>query len=160
MGIFARESLERITPMSSPKATLLSALSRTDSPRRETLRRELARQADRPPRRPQAQAGAGQRLAAAADAAGPGRHRARCAATVLDRRDAPRRDAARLVTRLARTKAETARDQIANDKDIADAYVLAADTVVAVGRRILMKPRNIEEELPPCSFCRAAPTAC
>ena len=29
--------------MSSPKATLLSALTRTDSPRRETLRRELAR---------------------------------------------------------------------------------------------------------------------
>ena len=47
--------------------------------------------------------------------------------------------------RIARAKAETARDQIANDKDIASAYVLAADTVVAVGRRILMKPSNIEE---------------
>ena len=50
-----------------------------------------------------------------------------------------------LVTRLARTKAEEARDLIANDKDIADAYVLAADTIVAVGRRILVKPRFIEE---------------
>ena len=52
-----------------------------------------------------------------------------------------------LVTRLARAKAEDARDQIANDKDIADAYVLAADTVVAVGRRILVKPRFVEEAL-------------
>ena len=38
-----------------------------------------------------------------------------------------------LASRLARAKAEAARDQIANDKDIADAYVLAADTIVAVG---------------------------
>ena len=50
-----------------------------------------------------------------------------------------------MVARLARAKAETARDQIANDKDIADAYVLAADTIVAVGRRILMKPQYMEE---------------
>src|SRR5690606_16701180 len=50
-----------------------------------------------------------------------------------------------LVTRLARAKAEAGRDAIANDKDIADAYVLAADTVVAVGRRVLMKPRFVEE---------------
>ena len=58
-----------------------------------------------------------------------------------------------LVTRLARAKAEDARDGIANDKDIADAYVLAADTVVAVGRRILVKPRFIEEAV----RCPAAP---
>ena len=51
------------------------------------------------------------------------------------------------MSRLARAKAEAARDQIANDKDIADAYVLAADTIVAVGRRILMKPRFMEEAL-------------
>jgi septum formation protein len=50
-----------------------------------------------------------------------------------------------LVTRLARAKAETARDQIANDHVLADSFVLAADTVVAVGRRILIKPRFIEE---------------
>jgi len=50
-----------------------------------------------------------------------------------------------VAARIARMKAEAARDQIANDKDIASAYVLAADTVVAVGRRILMKPSNIEE---------------
>ena len=50
-----------------------------------------------------------------------------------------------LVTRLARAKAETARDQIANDHVLADSFVLAADTVVAVGRRILVKPRFVEE---------------
>ncbi|HYX82677.1 MAG TPA: Maf-like protein [Gemmatimonadales bacterium] len=50
-----------------------------------------------------------------------------------------------LATRLARAKAEAARDQIANDRDLADAFVLAADTVVAVGRRVLMKPRVVEE---------------
>ena len=50
-----------------------------------------------------------------------------------------------LVQRLARAKAEAARDQIANDKDIADAYVLAADTIVAVGRRVLVKPKHMEE---------------
>lgn len=52
-----------------------------------------------------------------------------------------------LVTRLARSKAETARDQIANDRDLADAYVLAADTVVAVGRKMLMKPAHVEEAM-------------
>ncbi|MGE3064778.1 MAG: Maf-like protein [Hyphomicrobiaceae bacterium] len=52
-----------------------------------------------------------------------------------------------LAMRLARAKAEDVRDLIANDKDIADAYVLAADTVVAVGRRVLVKPKFIEEAL-------------
>ena len=33
-----------------------------------------------------------------------------------------------LVTRLARAKAEAARDLIANDKELAEAHVLAADT--------------------------------
>jgi septum formation protein len=50
-----------------------------------------------------------------------------------------------LVGRLARAKAEAARDQLANDREVADAYVLAADTVVAVGRRILIKPKLVEE---------------
>jgi septum formation protein len=50
-----------------------------------------------------------------------------------------------IVTRLSRAKAEHARDAIADDPALADAYVLAADTVVAVGRRVLMKPRHIEE---------------
>ena len=46
-----------------------------------------------------------------------------------------------LAMRLARAKAEETRNLIANDRDIADSYILAADTVVAVGRRILGKPR-------------------
>ena len=45
----------------------------------------------------------------------------------------------------ARAKAEAAREQIADDMELADAYVLAADTVVAVGRRILGKPAVLEE---------------
>ena len=53
----------------------------------------------------------------------------------------------RIVSRLARAKAEAARDQIANDRDFADAFVLAADTVVAVGRKILMKPNHVEEAM-------------
>jgi septum formation protein len=52
-----------------------------------------------------------------------------------------------LATRLSRAKAESARDQIANDKELADAFVLAADTVVAVGRRILAKPDTIEQAI-------------
>jgi septum formation protein len=50
-----------------------------------------------------------------------------------------------LVSRLARAKAEAARDQIANDRDIADAYVLAADTIVSVGRKVFGKPQHMEE---------------
>lgn len=49
------------------------------------------------------------------------------------------------VMRLARAKAEVARDLIANDKELAEAYVLAADTVVSSGRSIFGKPKNIEE---------------
>ena len=52
-----------------------------------------------------------------------------------------------LVSRLSRAKAEAARDLIANDTELADSYILAADTVVAVGRRILVKPKDIEEAL-------------
>lgn len=52
-----------------------------------------------------------------------------------------------LASRLARSKAETARDQIANDSELADAYILAADTVVAVGRKMLMKPAHVEEAM-------------
>jgi len=51
----------------------------------------------------------------------------------------------RLATRLARAKAEAARDQIANDRDLAGAFVLAADTVVAVGRRTVLKPETVDE---------------
>ena len=133
--------------MTSQKATLLNALTRTDGPRRDTLRREIAR-------------------------SGAGRNDANIRPKLVLASGSPRRlmllaqvgikpDALRpvsidesprkgemprgIVQRLARKKAETARDQIANDRDIADAYVIAADTIVAVGRRILMKPQYMEE---------------
>ena len=44
-----------------------------------------------------------------------------------------------IVKRLARAKAEAARKLIRAEKDYAKAFVLAADTVVAVGRRVLGK---------------------
>ena len=50
-----------------------------------------------------------------------------------------------LAARLAREKAERAREVIALDGEYADALVLAADTVVAVGRRILPKTELAEE---------------
>ena len=129
------------------KAALMNVLSRTDRPRRETLRRELARTtAERK------EDGARPTLVLAS--ASP--RRLRLLAQVGVEPDALRPaeidESARrgempraYASRLAPAKAEAARDQIANDKDIASAYVLAADTVVAVGRRILMKPSNIEE---------------
>jgi len=50
-----------------------------------------------------------------------------------------------LALRLARSKAEASRDQIADDPDLAGAIILAADTVVAVGSRILGKPDVVEQ---------------
>lgn len=47
--------------------------------------------------------------------------------------------------RLARAKAETALSGIGADDEMYGAYILAADTVVAVGRRILPKAELIEE---------------
>ena len=53
----------------------------------------------------------------------------------------------RYALRVAYEKAEAARDLIANDEILADAFVLAADTVVAHNRRILIKPRSVDEAL-------------
>jgi septum formation protein len=50
-----------------------------------------------------------------------------------------------LAQRLARTKAEVARHNAGRDPDLRTAYILAADTVVAVGRRILPKPEFTDE---------------
>lgn len=133
--------------MNTAKAALLSALSRGEGPRRETLRHELARErqsedakllrpklvlASASPRRLRLLAQVG----IEPDALRP---------ASIDEKPRAGEMPRGLVSRLARAKAETARDQIANDRDIADAYVLAADTVVAVGRRILMKPEYLEE---------------
>lgn len=121
---------------------------RTDGPRRDTLRRELAREwAGTEPRsraRPKLvlASGSPRRLTLLAQVGvEPDALRPASIDETPARGEMPRS----LAARLARTKAETARDQIANDTDVAGAYVLAADTVVAVGRRILIKPKYMEE---------------
>jgi septum formation protein len=48
-------------------------------------------------------------------------------------------------TRLARKKAEVALAMVRADEELKGAFVLAADTVVAVGRRILPKAEMIDE---------------
>jgi septum formation protein len=47
--------------------------------------------------------------------------------------------------RLARVKAEAAHNLVRADEELQGAYILAADTVVAVGRRILPKAELIDE---------------
>jgi len=128
-------------------AALLSALSRTDGPRRDTLRHELAKarlaKKDEGERPKLVLASASPRRLTLLAQVGvePDALRPASIDETPKKGEMPRG----LVARLARAKAETARDQIANDKDIADSYVLAADTIVAVGRRILMKPQYMEE---------------
>jgi septum formation protein len=48
-------------------------------------------------------------------------------------------------TRLAREKAEAALAAVRLDEDLKGSYILAADTVVAVGRRILPKAQLLDE---------------
>jgi septum formation protein len=50
-----------------------------------------------------------------------------------------------LAKRLSRTKAERAFDALKTDPDAAGSFILAADTVVAVGRRILPKAELTDE---------------
>jgi septum formation protein len=50
-----------------------------------------------------------------------------------------------LANRLARTKAEVVFRNSKRDAEIAGAYILAADTVVALGRRVLIKPQLVDE---------------
>ena len=50
-----------------------------------------------------------------------------------------------LANRLAREKAETALAAVKLDDELAGSYILAADTVVAVGRRILPKADLLDE---------------
>jgi septum formation protein len=58
-----------------------------------------------------------------------------------DRGELPRT----LAVRLAREKAEKVIERVRDDENLRDAYILGADTVVAVGRRILPKPQLLEE---------------
>jgi septum formation protein len=50
-----------------------------------------------------------------------------------------------LVKRLARDKAEVARKAARASEDLREAYLISADTVVAVGRRILPKAEVVDE---------------
>ena len=50
-----------------------------------------------------------------------------------------------LATRLARAKAEAALESVRISEDLRGSYILAADTVVAVGRRILPKAELLDE---------------
>jgi septum formation protein len=142
-GLLQSWSRKRMTTRSG----LLGVLSRTDSPRRETLRAELARtrQAERraglKPKLVLASASPRRMTLLAQIGIEPDALRPTSIDEASKKGEMPRA----LVTRLARAKAEDARDSIANDTDIADAFVLAADTVVAVGRRVLVKPRFLEE---------------
>ena len=65
-----------------------------------------------------------------------------------------------LAKRLSRAKAEKAWQALKADPEAAGAFVLAADTVVAVGRRILPKAELIERSVElPAACCRGARTA-
>jgi septum formation protein len=50
-----------------------------------------------------------------------------------------------LARRLARAKAEIARKTARNGDDLKDSYILSADTVVVVGRRVLPKAEIVDE---------------
>jgi septum formation protein len=50
-----------------------------------------------------------------------------------------------LAERLAVAKAAAVRDLLQGDPDLAEAFVLAADTVVALGRRILPKAETVDQ---------------
>ncbi|MBY0530474.1 MAG: Maf-like protein [Xanthobacteraceae bacterium] len=58
-----------------------------------------------------------------------------------DRGELPRT----LAVRLAREKAEKVIERVRDNEELRGAYILGADTVVAVGRRILPKPDLLEE---------------
>src|SRR3712207_7229992 len=66
--------------------------------------------------------------------------------TTLFRSETPLKNesARELARRLARAKAEVARKTARNREELRRAYILAADTVVSVGKRILPKARSEE----------------
>src|SRR5947207_2377912 len=111
--------------MSPPKAALISALTRTDSPRRETLRRELARskptgrRAGLKPKLVLASASPRRLTLLGQVGIEPDALRPSSIDETPQKGEMPRS----LVSRLARAKAESARDQIANDKGIAGCFV-------------------------------------
>ena len=135
--------------MNSPKAAFLSVLGRSDTPHRESLRQARARtkpvgrRQELRPRLVLASASPRRLMLLSQVGVNPDALRPASIDETPRRAEMPRS----LVTRVARAKAEAARDLIANDKEIAEAYVLAADTVVSSGRNIFGKPKSVEEAL-------------
>ena len=129
------------------KAGLLTGSSDTDAKRRDTLRKELARRRsdgrkERPESRLVLASGSPRRLTLLGQIGiTPDAIRPASIDETPRRGEMPRT----LASRLARQKAEASRDQIAEDPELAEAIVLAADTVVAVGSRILGKPEVVEQ---------------
>jgi septum formation protein len=135
--------------MTSTKAAILGVLGRSESPQRETLRqlraraKPVGRRQELRPRLVLASASPRRLMLLSQVGVEPDALRPSTVDEVPRRGEMPRS----LVTRLARAKAEAARDLIADDKELAEAYVLAADTVVTHGRKIFAKPKNVEEAL-------------
>jgi septum formation protein len=135
--------------MSTTKASAFGVLGFSLTPKRETLRQTRARtkpvgrRADLRPRLILASASPRRLMLLSQVGVEPDALRPASIDETPRRAEMPRS----YVSRLARAKAEAARDLIANDKDLADAYVLAADTVVTHGRSIFGKPKNVEEAL-------------
>ncbi len=63
----------------------------------------------------------------------------------IDETPQPREAPRLLAARLARTKAEAAQPTVRRDPALAEGFVIAADTVVAVGSRILPKAELVDE---------------
>jgi len=62
--------------------------------------------------------------------------------------------------RLARGKAEAALAAVKLDDELSGSYILAADTVVAVGRRILPRRTCWTRRRSACGSCQAAAIGC
>lgn len=135
--------------MASNKTGFFAALGRADGPRRDSLRRALAKSRSNsrsPLERPKlvlASASPRRLMLLSQVGVTPDALRPASIDETPRKGEMPRA----LATRLARAKAEAARDQIANEQGLADAYVLAADTVVAVGRRTVLKPASVDEAI-------------
>jgi len=131
------------------KSSILSAFGRTDAPRRDSLRQQRARseavgrRSELKPKLVLASASPRRLMLLSQVGVDPDALRPSSIDETPKRGEMPRS----LITRLSRAKAEAARNLIANDPELAEAYILAADTVVALGRRILVKPRTIDEAL-------------
>lgn len=135
--------------ISGLKSQFLPSFSRPEAPGRETLRRSLARERvaikgeiERP-RLVLASASPRRLTLLAQVGVTPDALRPASLDESAKRGEMPRL----LVSRLSRSKAEASRDQIANDQNLANSYVIAADTVVAVGKKILVKPAHVEEAM-------------